>query len=176
MLRPLYILTVGLVAAALAGCLTAHPPLAAEATPTLHPDVFFDGATSGLGTLDVRGRSRQLVRVSSRGFTRPDGTFQLDQTIAIGDDAPYTRTWTMTRTSPNTFASSLSDAAGPVELGTDGNTLCIRYRLGRFTTMHQRLMLQPDERTVLNLATVRVLGVPVARLTETIMRAPTEDD
>ena len=170
---PRLLLALGLLAtAALAGCLTAHPPLAADAAPTLQPDAFFNGATSGLGTLDVRGRGRQLVRVSSQGVTRPDGTFQLDQTIAIGDDAPYARTWTMTRTGPDTFASSLSDAAGPVELKADENMLHVRYRLGRFTTMHQRLVLQPDGRTVLNLATVRALGVPVARLTETIVRAP----
>ena len=77
----------------------------------------------------------------------------------------------MTRTGPDTFTSSLSDAAGPVELATDGNTLHIRYRLGRFTTRHQRLGAPARRRTVLNLATVRVLGVPVARLTETITRA-----
>ena len=160
-----------LAAVTLAGCLTAHPPLDGRATPRFEPEVFFDGATSGLGTLDVRGRGRQLVRVASRGRTRADGTFKLDQTIAVGDDAPYTRTWTMRRTGPDAFVSSLSDAAGPVELATDGATLRVRYRLGRFTTMHQRLVLQPDGQTALNVATVRVLGVPVARLTEIITRA-----
>ena len=161
-----------LAAAPLSGCLTAHPRLGAPArAPEFRPEVFFAGHTRGLGTLVVRGGTPQLVRVESYGQPESDGTFRLDQTITFGDDRVERRTWRMRRVGARGYVASLTDATGEATGEVDGNVFRLRYLLRRpGVVMHQRLHLQPDGRTALNLATVRVLGVPWARLTEQITR------
>ena len=172
----------GLVAFAIAllsvgGCLAGHPRLTASDAPVFWPEVFFDGPSHGTGTLRIRGRGSRPVHVVSQGQRQPDGRFRLEQTITIGDDAPHTRTWTMQRDADGHVAATLTDARGPVHVTVRGAELRIRYRMGAVTTMSQRLVLRPGGQsalsqrpTVVNLATVRMLGVPVARLEEVIRR------
>lgn len=164
------------LAVLLGGCLTAYPrveaPTAPRAAPeaALSPEAFFLGETTGRGTLTLRGGRPQIVRVRSTG-TPTDSGFVLRQTIHIGDDAPRERAWTLTRTGPASWTGTLTDARGPVRVTASGGRMEIRYKMGRATTMTQELTLQPDGRTLLNLSTVRVLGVPWARLVEWIRRA-----
>ena len=160
-----------LAPALLAGCLAAHPPAEpVPAAPPFDPFAFFEGPTRGLGTLHVRGRASEIVRVEGFGEALSDGTFRLVQTVMRGDGEPSRRTWTLRRTAPGRYAGTLTDAAGEVSAEAEGSRLRIRYRMGPATTMAQTLTLQPGGRVALNLATVRVLGVPVARLNEQIRR------
>jgi hypothetical protein len=154
------------------GCLAGHPLLTAPAAPVFRPEGFFDGPSHGTGAVRIRTRRTQPLRVDSHGAAQPDGSFRLDQTITIGDAAPRTRTrtWTMTRTADGGYVSTLTDARGPVEVTAHGAELRIHYRMGTVTTMDQRIVLRPDGQSALNVATVRMMGVPVARLEEVIER------
>ena len=166
MLRPALLL----VALCGLGCLPAHPALSDARAPALRPDTFFLGETRGRGVLHVLARGADSVRVVSQGTALPDESTRLVQRIAIGDEVRE-RVWTMVPDGPTSWTGSLSDATGPVSIQADGPLLRIRYRTGPLTTIHQRLLLLPDGRTVENRLSARVLGVPVARITETITRA-----
>ena len=168
-LRPALVVA---VAVALGGCLTAHPRTGPPPpAPTFQPDVFFDGWTRGLGVLDVRFQSPKVLCVVGYGERQPDGTFRLDQTITYPDGRAEERTWTMRQTSPTSWAARLTDAEGGVTAEVEGSELVIRYRIGSpQVTMRQRLTLQPDGQAALNLSTVSLLGVPVARLVEQIQK------
>ncbi len=160
-------------ACASAGCLALGAPRPAPDGPELRPERFFDGTTTGLGTLAIRGRGTQMVRVESTGRAGADGVFELVQTIRLGDGPPRTRTWTMRPTGPDTYTGTLTDARGPVDVRVDGSRLTIRYAMpGPWVRMRQTLTLMPDGQTALNTSTVTVLGVPWARLSEQIRRAP----
>ncbi len=157
---------------AASGCLAMHPQTGPPpVAPPLRPEVFFDGHTQGLGTLRVRGRTPEEVRVESYGEAQPDSTFRLDQTITHPDGRTETRTWIMRRVDATHYTATLTDAEGEVGAEVQGNELFIRYRIGwPAITMRQHLILQPDGKTALNLSTVRVLGIPWARLNEQIRR------
>ncbi len=152
------------------GCFAGTPRLTATDAPVFRPEVFFDGPSHGTGTVRIRTRGTQPLRVESLGATQPDGQFRLDQTITVGDDAPRTRTWTMTRRPDGGYDVTLTDARGPVEVVVDGAELRIHYRMGRRTTMDQRIVLRPGGQSALNVATVRMMGVPFARVEEEIER------
>ncbi len=156
------------------GCLATHPRVPPpEAVPVFRPEVFFLGETRGTGTLTFRNGFPQRVRVSSTGTPLADGTFRLEQTISIGGDPPQTRAWIMRPQSATRYTASLTDASGEAEIIVDGSLLTIRYLLATpEIRMEQRLYLEPDGQAALNLATVRVLGVPIARLSERIVRVP----
>lgn len=116
------------------------------------------------------GTDRDLA-VEGHGWTRPDGIFQLDQTITFGDGAVEARDWCLSRLDASRFSAILSDARGKVAASASGNLFHLRYLIRHpAVRMEQWLYLQPDGQSVLNLARVTVLGVPWARLRETITR------
>ncbi len=178
--RSLHVALGGLLAASLGGCLSLHPPV--EPSPgaaEMRPDVFFAGASEGVGTLRLRVGRTQLVQVVSTGAFEADSAgadsvFRLDQTIRRSGHPPLRRSWTMRRISPpgapGRYTGTLTEATGPVDVRVDGSTLRIRYSMGRGLRMEQRLVLQPDGVTAVNLSTVSLLGLPVARLFEIIRR------
>ncbi|MCA0269418.1 MAG: DUF3833 family protein [Bacteroidetes bacterium] len=154
------------------GCLATLPAAtpAAVSSSTLRPEAFFDGRTRSTGTLVVRGQTEEIVRVESRGQAEPNGTFRLDQTIVQEDAAPRTRTWFMAATGGG-YRATLTDAHGRVTARTDGPRFRIRYAMNRWgLAMEQTLTLLPGDTLVHNAATVRWLGLPVARLAERIVR------
>ena len=154
------------------GCLASRPPLGpASATPVFDPAEFFVGRSTGTGELSIRARGTEPVRVESVGTELADGRVRLVQTIRRGDGEPTERTWVLERQAPGRWTGTLTEARGPVEATVDGNELRIRYRTGPVTTVRQRLRLQPGGRVALNHLSVRVLGVPVARLAERIEKA-----
>ena len=157
---------------ALAGCLADFPSQPARATePTFDPTAFFSGRTHGEGKLDVRMGADRALRVEGNGRPGADGSLDLDQTITFGDGTVETRTWRMRRVSAGRFSATLSDAQGEVSAESSGNLFHLRYLLRQPAIyMEQWLYLQPDGRSAENLAQVTVLGVPWARLTETITR------
>lgn len=160
-----------LFALLLSGCLgrfdVAQTP---AATPAFQPEVFFDGATHGDGTLAVRGRAARGFTVASSGHQARDGVFVLEQEIRFVDGEVQRRSFRIRRLDAHRYAGSLSGAAGPVTARADGNSFHLRYQMGKASTMEQWIYLQPDGRTAFNRATVRVLGMPVAHLSETIRR------
>lgn len=165
------LLILAALAVALGGCLAGHPRLGEPAeTPVFRPEVFFDGATRGEGTLAIRTRGTQTVRVESQGDALPDGSFRLVQTIRLGDDPPSDRTWTFRRTASG-YAATLTEARGPVQVEVAGNDLHIYYKTGRFTSIEQTLRLQPGGDVALNQLTARMMGIPVARISERIEKA-----
>ena len=171
-LPPLVPLALVLGVLLLPGCLAGRPPLGeGSPTPVFDPAEFFVGRSSGEGELSIRARGTEPVRVESVGTELADGSVRLVQKIRRGDSEPYERTWTLRRRSPGQWTGALTEADGPVEAVIDGNELHIRYRTGTFTTVGQRLLLQPGGRVALNRLTVTVLGVPVARLSERIEKA-----
>ena len=167
-------LLAALVAATLsAGCLPASAPIRASAAeaPAFLPEVFFAGRTEGRGVLTIRGKRPGAIRVESRGAAESDGGFRLDQTITFADGRVSRRTWHMRALGGGRYASTLTpDARGSVEAEASGSRFHIRYRMGRATVMDQTLTLRPGGQVADNVATVRMMGVPWARLTETITR------
>lgn len=159
------------VAMLLSGCLgrfqVAESPVA---TPVFRPEVFFAGATHGEGMLDVRARADRRFTVASTGRGERDGVFVLDQVIRFTDGEVQRRTFRMHPLDTQRYAGSLTGATGPVTARVDGNSFHLRYSMSTMSAMEQWIYLQPDGRTALNRATVRMLGVPVARLSETIRR------
>lgn len=141
----------------------------------MRPEVFFAGRTEGRGELTLRGGSPRSLQVASEGRQDPDGTFRLDQTITFGDGTIERRTWHLRAIDSRTYSGTLSDAAGDMRGEVEGNVFRLRYLLRQPAVyVQQRLYLQSDERTVINLGEVTVLGMPWARLEERIVRSEAE--
>jgi hypothetical protein len=160
------------LAALLGGCGPDLPPSAfAGSGPALRPEAFFAGQTRSWGVLEGRGGTPlERFRVTGHGEAEPDGTFRLDQSVAFEGKPPQTRSWLLRRVDEHRYEGSLTDASGPVRAQAYGNLLHLTYAMRSpvFGRMEQWLYLQDDGRTVLNEATVRILGVTVARVSERI--------
>ncbi len=159
-------------AAMLCACAAPIQPAAfAGRGPEMRPEAFFSGETRSTGVLSKRiGAASTPMQVRGQGTLLPDGSLRLEQNVSIGDAAPQNRTWVMRRLDAHRYAATLTDASGPVEGEAYGNVLHLRYPMKSpfVGQMEQWLTLQPDGRTVLNEATVRVFGVAVAHLSERI--------
>ncbi len=174
MTRPLApkVLLLLLLPGSLAGCLDGFPRRdRVAAAPDMRPERFFDGRTRGDGMLHLRGRESRTLRVEGQGRAEHDGTFRLDQTVTYADGTTEMRSFHMRRVDDTHYIATLSDAKGEVMAETIGNRFHLHYLLRQPAVyMDQNLYLQPDGRTALNEATVTLLGVPVARLSETIRK------
>jgi len=160
--------------AGLVGCFGLGPflshPVAAE-NPILRFEVFFAGHTQGKGTLELLTGRRLSLQVEGYGHTEPNGNFRLDQVVTFEDGAVEKRTWRLVKRGPGTYTGTLSNADGAVFAEVSGNRFHLRYLVRKPAVyMEQYLYLQPDGRTILNLATITVIGQPWARLTEEITR------
>ena len=130
----------------------------------------FAGRSEGNGSLRLFFGRPHPFHVESYGFDRPDGTMQLDQTITAQGRRPYDRSFVIADVGSHQYTGTLSDAAGPVTLQTDGNRLVLRYRFKGPLVVHQTLVLSPDGRSIDNRGRMTLLGIPVGRLQETIVR------
>lgn len=154
--------------ACLAGFRVAKAPADA---PVFRPEQFFTGHTSGDGVLATRGRRDRKFHVTGVGRVASDGTFILDQKVRYADGATDERSFSIRRINDHDYAGTLSGATGPVSARVDGNSFHVQYLIRRpDVTMDQWIYLQPDGLTALNRATVKILGIPVAHLSETITR------
>ena len=157
----------------LAGCMSPLDPAEfAQSSPEMRPERFFLGATNSTGVLETRsGAPSQRFHVEGVGTALADGSLQLDQTITFEHQPPTTRRWVLTGVGPHRYTATLTDASGPVVAEAYGNLFHLRYPMkqplgGR---MEQWIYLQPDGHTVVNEATVTLLGVlVVAHLSERI--------
>lgn len=156
----------------LAGCASALEPVSfAGGTPEMRPEAFFVGTTTSSGVLQNHsGAPTRHLRVRGRGEVLPDGSLRLEQSVEFDQEAPRTRIWILRRVDEHRYAGSLTDAAGPVQAEAYGDLFHLRYAMKSPVggEMEQWLYLQPDGRTLMNEATVRVFGVVAARLSERI--------
>jgi len=159
------LLTPLLSVALLAAC--AH---AAAPGPSLAPELFFNGETFGRGVLEYRdGSVARRFEVESRGRASEQG-IAIDQKIEFDDGEARTRRWTLTKTGPDTYRGTLTEASGPVRAKRRDGALTLSYRLATvpFGRMRQSLTLQAGGRRIINEGTVRVLGIVVRRMHEVI--------
>lgn len=153
---------------ALVAC-SVSPP-AARAAPVFDLFRFFDGVTHGDGQLKIRFKDFVSISVDSRGRMVGPNDFVLDQTITEAGKPPRTRQWRMHRDSSGAYAGTLTDAAGPVTGQVEGNRLHISYRQKDGLAVEQWLSLAPDTTYADNLMEIRKMGVPIAKIEETITR------
>ncbi len=159
------LLVVGFVTLAAGNVLRAQEPRG-----EFSPRDGLSGASEGNGSLRLLfGRPRSF-HVESIGTERGDGRFQLDQTVSFQHGRPLNRRWVITTVGPGQYAATLSDAAGAVTGYSDGNRLFLRYRYKGPLVARQALELMPDGKTIDNVGRLTLLGVPVGRLHETIVR------
>lgn len=158
----------------LGGCSSSLPVEAfADMQPRFSPMDFFDGRTTSWGVLETSGGAPSRVfDVTSTGHRDQSGDLVLEQAIHWHDGAVDHRTWHMHSDDGRRFTATLTDASGPVTGEAAGPLLHLSYPMkavpgGR---MEQWLYLQSDGRTLMNVGTVRVFGVTVARLSERITR------
>jgi hypothetical protein len=144
----------------------------ASATPVLDPAAFFTGRTHSWGIEETSdGAPATPFHVESVGHTAPDGSFVLDQTLHFGADQ-RSRQFVLRRVGEQGWEGTLTDAAGPVRGEASGNLFHFTYALKDvpMTTMEQWLYLQPGGQEVLNEDVVRVMGMPIRRVSEVITR------
>jgi hypothetical protein len=156
----------------LTGCLGGFRVQGAPAPgPPFKPEEFFGGITHGDGVLSIRFKSDRHFHVASVGKSESDGTFVLQQTITYEDGAADTRTFRMRPVNDHEYTGSVTGSPGAVSASTEGNAFHVQFTMRQpHVTMEQWIYRQPDGRTALNRSTVRVLGVPVAHLSETITK------
>jgi hypothetical protein len=161
-----------LLAVTLGGCRDTLPPSAfADGTPEMRPEIFFAGATSSSGVQETpSGAPTRRLHVTGAGDILPDGSLRLVQHITFDHDEPTTRTWVLRRLDAHHYTATLTDASGPVQGEAYGDLFHLRYPMQSPVggEMEQWLYLQPDGRTVVNEATVSVLGITVAHVSERI--------
>lgn len=138
--------------------------------PEFSPQHGFDGDSEGTGTLTFLLGKQRPFHVQSRGTAQPDGTFRLEQTIRFQGSEATSRVWILRTVGPSRYAATLSDAAGPVTGSSDGSLLRLEYRARGPLVMRQELRLMPDGKTIDNVGVISLLGMPVGRLKETIVR------
>lgn len=139
--------------------------------PQFRPERFFEGSTHGEGVMWVRTKADRRFLVNSTGHSEGDGTFVLDQTVTYDNGRVETRSFRLRHVGEDEYVGTLTGASGVVRARTMGNAFHVQYTIGHpHVTMEQWIYLQPDGRTSLNRATVRILGIPVARISETIAR------
>jgi hypothetical protein len=162
--------TIGLLPFAVAAVVAGSSSLAAEPIE-FTPNAGFAGESAGNGSLKLLLGKPRPFHVQSRGSEQADGTFRLEQTISFEGEPARERAWVISTVSPNRYSAALSDAAGPVTGTTSGPHLSLRYRVKGPLVMHQELELMPDGRTIDNVGTITLLGIPVGHLRETITRS-----
>ncbi len=159
-----------------AGCTSELESAAfSDGQPELQPETFFAGSTTSTGVLEnKRGAPIHRFTVRGIGMMLPDGDLRLDQVIDMEQMPRETRTWILRKVDDHHFEGTLTDTSGQVKAEAYGNLIHIRYpmRSPPLGEMEQWLYLQPDGRTVFNEATISLLGIVAAHLSERITHEP----
>lgn len=142
----------------------------ARAQPVFVPAAFFAGRTEGHARLKVILSAPRPVAVVGDGHIERDGTLVLDQVVRQAGKPPKRREWHIRETAPGRYVGTLTDASGPVRGTVTGNCLHLRYPMKGGLEAEQWLYLQPGGKTALNRMAITKLGIPVARLEETITK------
>ncbi len=154
----------------------AAPRAQAQQQPTelQQPEFTFEngfgGYSEGDGSLKVFLGKRRALHVESHGYALTDSTFRLDQTITFEGKEPTMRYWILETDGADRYTGTLSDASGSVVARTQGDRLTLRYRITGPLFMHQTLVLMPDGQTIDNVGRIKLLGITIGDLRETITR------
>lgn len=162
----------GLLALALAGCVSGAAPEVPTSGPPFDFESFFEGQTISTATLRTIGGGERRLAVDGVGVKNPDGAFSLKQTIRWADGDVDRRTWRMRRLGQDRIEAEVEGVRGLAFGRVMGPTFTVSYTFdeGPGIRMQHWMTLQPDGRSVRNIAVGRVFGVPVARLDETFRR------
>lgn len=150
--------------------LLAATTQAAEPPRQFTPHAGFEGESHGTGTLVMLGGRPRPFTVRSHGALQPDGSLHLVQTIDMQGEPVRERSWTIRTVAPGRYEATLTDAAGRVTGRHVGPRLSLHYRITGPLVMRQELVLADDGRTIDNVGTITIAGIPVGRLRETIVR------
>jgi hypothetical protein len=162
-----------ILALACAGCVSSQHLAQDQApAPVFDPATFFVGHTEGKATLNIALHHPRPVVVEGHGRIDADGTLILDQSVQTGTGPAKPRSWRFHPDGPGRWSGTLSDAAGPVRGDITGNCLHLAFAMKGGLKAQQWLYLQRGGTIVRNVMVVRKLGLPVARLNETITRKP----
>jgi len=136
---------------------------------TFIPERIFAGYSQGKGELRLLLGKPRPFTVESLGTVQAEGRFRLEQKVRFEGKAVQSRVWVMQQTRPGYYSATLTEAAGPAAGRAEGSRLTLRYPLKRWgLVMHQTLDLAKDGRTVANYGSIRLLGIEVGALRETI--------
>lgn len=150
--------------------IVGRPSFAAEEHLEFTPQIGFGGKSEGNGSLKLLLGKPRPFHVESHGSAQTDGTFRLEQRITSQGQSARDRVWIITTVTPNHYSGRLSDAPGQVTGSTSGPRLFLQYRAKGPLVMHQDLELMPDGKTIDNVGTITLFGIPVGHLHETITR------
>ena len=167
--RTLYVVS-GLALLA-AGCAATAEGDRTQVAPAFDVAGFFTGASRGEGALTYRsGRVDQTFSVISDGRWNDDGDFILRQIIDWSDGDRQLSTFVLTPEGEGRFKGHFAGSDDPVRLWVEGDAAYLEHGLPGLPMGHIRQEMVPsaDGRTLDNRGTVRVLGMPVRRLEETI--------
>ena len=150
--------------------LSACDSKAPEPGPPLDPLAFFTGKSHGEATLSQLLTADRHVVVDSVGRPQPDGSLTLTQRIAIQGKPPKTRQWLLRRDRPGHYSGTLTEATGPIDAATVGNSVRIRYKMKGGLKVEQWLAPLPGGKALDNQLKVTKLGIRVASLHEVIRK------
>ncbi len=148
--------------------LIASSNLSAAEKMKFTPQAGFGGKSEGNGSLKILCFKPQPFHVQSNGSEQRDGTFRLDQRVTFEGKAPKDRFWIISTVSQKHYTGTLSDASGRVTGNTSGTHLSLRYRVKGPVFMHQELEFMPDGKSIDNIGTITLLGIPIGHLHENI--------
>jgi hypothetical protein len=122
-------------AALLARCLTActapvPPPGLAAGGPQFNPVAFFTGHVTSWGVEENRaGDPTAIVTTDCTGTPSGPNSIRMVQVLHIGAKPPQTRIWTITQTSPASYAATANDMTGTATGTVTGRAFHLRWVL-----------------------------------------------
>ena len=167
------------LAMGLLGCSNPLSVVGFQATvPAIDPIQFFTGHVASWGVLEDRaGQPTRIVQTDCVGEAG-DGTLHMTQRLAIGQDAPVTRTWQMRRAGPGRYEATANDMVGTAVGEASGRAFHWTWTLAtspgnpvKDVAMDQWWYLL-DDGSMLNRTTIRKFGVILAEVSEHFARVP----
>jgi hypothetical protein len=152
-----------------AAALSAVVVVASSAQAEFNPVDFFRGRTHGDGTLKIIFQSAKTMSVDSEGSTEKDGSLLLKQVIHEPAKPPRIRYWRMRQTGAHSFAGTLTDASGPVQVDVARDQVRIRYTATNNLNFDQ-VLTPVSPREVRNVMKVKRFGLTVAHYNEVIRK------
>jgi hypothetical protein len=125
---------------------------------------FFTGKTHADNVMKIALKHPSKLIVDSIGGKGDRGDFVLIDTVQEEGKPVRTRKWVMRPAGPGRYTGVLSDAVGPVDVTTSGDTAVIHYTMKGGLKIEQRLQLREDGKTLSNNVVVRKFGLKFARV------------
>lgn len=158
---------------ALAGCKTLKPSDFAANRPRFDILQFYTGQTGSTGLVETSdGEPFKRVKTETWGHME-GGELYMTQDVTLENGVPERRTWRIRRLDEHHYSAWSENVIGVAKGEAWGNAFRLEYVLvlnksNNLThlCMTHWMTLQPDGRTMLNVVTVRKLGIVIGRITE----------